>query len=632
MPNPRQKGWAKNKKRSGGSDRPNKKVNRTSKIKSQKFSLSSYLFALTFLFLLLISLFDISKGSDFNNSRVQDIGWLIPLHYTIYVLVGICFLYYAVKVVESRFQITSIDRIVLLAAFICSTLLYVTSFKKEISPNGDNAEYLIVAKSLVEKGAAYRLDVPGEPPNTLASLGLPLMLSPLYAIWGYDFIKLKLFIVLLSVLLFPILFFLFRSFLQFPEAALLTILGYTSPYLIGTSSLLMTEAPYLFWSMLGLAFALRYILNSGFSWKLYLAVLFAFAMTYLTRAVGLGLFAAVILTLFLRISDRKQLQNGFLALRDSPYLKKFVYMLLPPLLLLTLFQIYQGAKGVSQFTVFLRLDNSEVLTSLDSAYRVISQMIFSATTFRWSNFSALDVLPPMNILWQVLFIVLLIAILASFWRKNLLGIYVLITALLICLGSGTPAEMVILRYLSVLCPVIIYLYYSGFKEITKFIAARINRPQARKLPVMIVMLLMSQILFTNFKGAPTNVALAVIGNGPNYADYYDVAKWCSKNLPEDSYIFSTKPRLFYLYSGKKGARITGSYEEYDKEFERKKLQQLRNAGATHIVIDHISAYTRLNIFPIVENHPQLFTPLYVAGISGTSSVLKIENLDDYLSN
>ena len=481
----------------------------------------------------------------------------------------------------------------------------------------------------MEKGGVYRLDTPNETPNSLASLGLPFLLAPLYAIWGFDIIKMKLLILALGISLFPLLFTLFRKFVSYAEAALLTILCYSSPYLVGMSSVIMTETPYLFWSILGLLLIVRYIDNARFSWKEHISVMLVIIMIYLTRAIGIALFAALMLTIFFRLLSKSHIkEHGWFGFSSSSLVKKFIYLIAPIAFLIVAFQLYQGGKGVSQFSIFIDVTYQDFLISLDSAYRVITQLVFSAETFRWANFSALHFLPEMNMIWLGLLVIFCMGIVSSIKDKEVLGIYMFTMTLLIVIGTRTPAEMVILRYLSILTPIMIYLFYKGGVQMTDLVANKIRFPQAKVIGKLLTLLLMSQILFTNFSGATTNIALRVVGNGPNYDDYYDVAKWSARNLPDDAVVLSIKPRLFYLYSGKKGGRITHSGESYSEEFVKEKLASFRRMKATHIVIDHISAYSRLNIFPIVENNPSFFTPLYIAGISGTSSILRIEEFDD----
>ncbi len=139
----------------------------------------------------------------------------------------------------------------------------------------------------------------------------------------------------------------------------------------------------------------------------------------------------------------------------------------------------------------------------------------------------------------------------------------------------------------------------------------------------IVMLIMAQLLFTNFSRDSAAIGLNRLGNGPTFDDYVEVAKWARNNLPEDAFVLSVKPRIFWLYSNKKGSRSTTDSDVMDDQLEESKLATWKKIGATHIVIDRISRYTRTNIAPIVQNNPKKFRTVYVAQNTGTCAIVKI---------
>ena len=115
---------------------------------------------------------------------------------------------------------------------------------------------------------------------------------------------------------------------------------------------------------------------------------------------------------------------------------------------------------------------------------------------------------------------------------------------------------------------------------------------------LLTSLALAQILFVNMHGHSVNMTLKTVGNGPGYQDFVDVARWAKNNLPEDAFVVSVKPRLFYVLSGKRGIRLSTIQEEYSKEFEKEKLSLFKRLGITHVVLDGVSGATRENIFPV----------------------------------
>ena len=86
------------------------------------------------------------------------------------------FCYFAFRFLPAA-QSRKIDSIWLIVLFLAISSLYVGSFFEVLAPNGDNAEYIINAKSIIELGGVYRLETPNQTPNSLASLGLPFLIN-----------------------------------------------------------------------------------------------------------------------------------------------------------------------------------------------------------------------------------------------------------------------------------------------------------------------------------------------------------------------------------------------------------------------------------------------------------------------
>jgi hypothetical protein len=218
---------------------------------------------------------------------------------------------------------------------------------------------------------------------------------------------------------------------------------------------------------------------------------------------------------------------------------------------------------------------------------------------------------------------MLIGLLTGLRQRKLIAGYTLIVFIIIMLASATPAEMVIIRYLSVLIPFIIYFVFLGTNTIMQFLTRKLRLTAGTTLARIASALLLGQILFVNMHGNSVNITKSALGNGPAYEDYMDVARWSKVNLPDTAYVVSVKPRIFYLLSEKKGTRLSTIQETYSEEFEREKLDLFKRLGITHIVLDGISGSTRENIFPIVKNNPEMFQTLYIGSTSGTSTISKI---------
>ena len=569
-------------------------------------------------------LLTLNNSPDFQNELISSIRGLIFAENLISILLITCFGFFGWRYLSGSKEVLKWDRIMLVVTFVAIAAVYIGSFTTEISPNGDNAEYLIIAQSLVERGAALRLESPSETPNTLASLGLPLILTPIYKIWGFDIIKMKMLMTALALVVFPLLLYLFRRRHPHPLAVLLAMTCVTSPYLVGNSTDTMTETPYIFWSLLTLILIIRYADADNINLKYLFLVMIGIIMTFLTRSVGIGILGACILYLGLQVrwSDLF-FREKWKGLWSSSSFKKFAIIATPLLIGGIAFQVWLQSKGVSQANMFLSFNVFELFEqNCISASHVLGQMLISAETFRFQAFFQSSQLPATNWVFTLLMLVMFFGFVVGIMKKDLTALYTVLVFLVIMLASNTPAEMVVIRYLSILLPFLIYYSFFGLTELLKLASKKV-KIVGPGLVSLIGLLFLAQMLVVNLYGDNVNITKSAVGNGPAYEDFIDVAKWSKANLPQDAYVMSIKPRLFYVIAEKKGARLSVQGENYSPELEREQLALFRKEGITHLILDGISGATRRNIYPIVQNNPEMFQTMYIGSKSSSSSVLKI---------
>ncbi len=553
---------------------------------------------------------------------------LVSIHFQqilVFAAITVSFCYFSYHAMTLRDGFTKLDGIFIGVLSLGIIGLYAMAFNPQLLPNGDNAEYLMNARSLVEHGAAYRLNMPQNTPNTLASLGLPLMLSPIYAIWGFDLIKMKIVVVLLSLALFPLLIFLFRMKLDTSQSVVLSTVVMVSPHLVSASSSLMTETPYIFWSILTLVLIIIYASDQNKGWKVLILLLIAALMTYLTRVMGITLFAAMIIYLFARVQwlhlwRQKDWKLLWLDLR----FRKLMYLLVPLLLAAIAFQVRQQSIGVSQAKVFLADGLLERFAlNFDSSIRIIAQMIFSRETFLWYIFYGDYHLPPMNSWWAFVLLITLIGFLVYLWKTSITAFYVAVFYVTIMLASRAHEEMVMIRYLTVLLPLLIFLVYEGCKYLLQGSGKLLNFSVYPHFIRMSALLVMGYLLFSSFASDLAVITMNRAGQGPAYEDYVEVARWSKDNLPSEAFVATVKPRIFWLFSDKNAIRSSSISEDFSAEYAVEKIAHWKKIGITHVVIDRISAASRENIYPIIEANQELFRTLYVASTAGTSVIFEI---------
>lgn len=586
----------------------------------------TYIFVISLAFLFLYFIWELSQNPDFEITLLQPFKWFKPFQYILFSLLTIGFGYFGWRFLQGAQDKNQYDHIVFIGVSVLILVVYVSTFTKEISLNGDNGEYLIITKSLVERGKVLRLETPTETPNSLASVGLPILLTPIYKLWGFDFVKMKALILLMGYSVFFLLYHLFNRKLGFALATMLAMVGVTSPYIVHNARDIMTETPFFFWSVVSLILITRYHESKHFNWKYYGLLFGAIIMTYLTRAVGIGLIAALILFLFSQISWSKLYKSETRTqVFNSLEFRKFFMIVIPFVIGGIIWQILQHQSGVSQAIILFNSNLAyQIEYNTNSAMTVIPQMLFRPETYRFQNFYNGATLVSLNLPYYIALLLLLIGLFNGLKSRNILAGFTVMTSLVIITASLTPKEMVIIRYLSILMPFLIYFMFTGTDILVQYILRRTKiGNKARWVHKIIPLLVLSEIFFINMHGHSVNMTMSTVGNDPAYHDFMDVANWAKNNLPDDAYVVSVKPRLFYVLSGKKGTRLSTIEEEYSKDYEVEKLALFQKLGITHVVLDGVSGATRENIFPIVQNHPDMFQTLYIGAMSGTSSINKI---------
>lgn len=523
---------------------------------------------------------------------------------------------------EGLFKV--MERIGIISVAISALLVTALSFNPRLAPNGDNAEYVISAKSLADHGSVKRLYVPDEPSNSLASLGLPLMLTPIYKIWGLDIIKMKVLIFILSLVAIPLLFLVFNSVVDTWLSLLLTLVGATSPYLISSSSAIMTEIPFWCFSLATLYVGIRYQQVQKFNVLLFLLLLVLCFFSYLTRPVGISILLALVCLLLSHLPWNQGIRQVLKSLPGRKLLILFGFLLVGFFVV----QWKQSQTGVSQTEILL--SGSLVDRFFQNAFalsNVLPQMLVSSDTFLWFRNAPNVTLPPRSLFWMALLIVTLIGIGRGFLKKHLIAWYIVFFAIITLLASYTPQERVMVRYFSVILPFLIYYFVLGVSTILKPMLPQ--SPSAKKIGTgLISIFLLGIVLVVNLSGNRHNMLV----KSAVYNDYYDsflrAAHWCGENLEKDAYVMSVKPRIVYLYSGLKGVDLIGDRDVYSEEWAQARLNEIRERGVTHIIVDVISKKTQETIFPLLQNHPSYFRRIDVPGLDEKCTVVEVLSSGD----
>ena len=200
--------------------------------------------------------------------------------------------------------------------FVAALLLAGWTFDPKLSLSGDNTEFITLARSLAQGEGLTHINSPHPEPATKYPFGFPLLLLPLEGLFPGAWVPMKWLVAFLFALSVPVFYGLVREKLgllpALAAAALCLLTGNSShsggPLLLDYAHQVMSEVPYLAFSLLALLLLERGVRRPGIAGNYWLIGGFLCAMwAYYVRTVGLMLIAAVVAYLLVQRDWRRAL-------------------------------------------------------------------------------------------------------------------------------------------------------------------------------------------------------------------------------------------------------------------------------------------------------------------------------------
>ncbi len=208
------------------------------------------------------------------------------------------------------------------AAFLLALLLSAWTFDAKLSISGDNAEFITLSRSLASGQGLSYVNLPEPQMATKFPPVFPLMLAPVAAFYqnslsegqslgGPEFATMKWLVVATFAIAAAFLFLLVRDLIDSTHAGVTTVIAVSNALTVSFSHQIMSEVPYMMWSLLAL-----WLLNRGLErpeWRdnhwLWAGVA-AMIVAYYTRSAGICLITAVILFLAIQRDWRRMMIVG----------------------------------------------------------------------------------------------------------------------------------------------------------------------------------------------------------------------------------------------------------------------------------------------------------------------------------
>lgn len=476
------------------------------------------------------------------------------------------------------------------------------TFEPQPHTGGDNAAYISLATSLLERGEYVELWDPAEPPHTKYPPVFAGVLALAMAIGLKPFVQLKLVVLAMSAAAVAFSFLWVRSRRRPMLALAVGVLLALAPGVLREGRWLLSDVPFWCFTMIALwAFErlrpgdrLRFGVGAA-------AVLLAF----FTRSAGLPLALAAVAWLAWR---RHWAQLGALVLivgvpavawwlrarsfGPAGYVSEF--WLLNP---------YDPAAGtigaadlisrvVENIGRYIRIHLPILLTGSQSALMTIvsgSIVLLALTGWvrrvrNWQALKLADLFLPLYL--GLIFI----------WPAVWSGERFLLAALALLLLFAGESLIALARRLA------------GRYDIV-----------AGATAVLLLALLALPALANGAGRSRECVRLYRAGHpyaclpGPHWEDMFELAQWSAVALPEDAVVVNRKPRLFYVLSGRRSVIYPFSSDAGDF------FDLVRESGARYVVFDRVSGESERYLAPVLIERSDAFCVMHV--LERTSTVL-----------
>lgn len=505
---------------------------------------------------------------------------------------------------SSKFNKNTIEKIALAAYILILVLtffkVYNNVFDEKINLGGDNAAYYILGNSLATGQGYTNIENKGKVSHNHFPPGYPAIIAAASELYSNNILfikKLNGFFLLISVgMLFMVVYKITGNYHIPFLTSLFVLLNFN---LLSYSVIMMSEIPFLFFSMLSIWLAMKTDYEKPiFKNWLFLLLIISISFTYYIRSTALALFVAVAMFLILKKNWKYviTLTSGFFLFLFPWYLRN---------------QHLGGNAYISQ--LFFK-----------NPYRPeLGQMHFADWFTRfWTNFERYvtreipagtfnfidtpNYKAPYTTGEWIIGIALLAVILWGLFRLkkyfNLIFFYLFAYFGILLLW---PEVWYGVRFFLPLIPLLTFLFIYGIMDLLNLLSEKVfkmNDQTAIQIALVIIGLLTiksysSQSITALEKQAKNHYI-------PKYKNYFELADWVNKNAPDSSVTCCRKGELFFLFSHKYVTNYKYTLNNEDQ------IEFLKSKGTDYVILDQLGfSSTPRYLLPAIKKYPAKFKVL-----------------------
>ena len=495
--------------------------------------------------------------------------------------------------------------LLLAGVLLIQTVIVALVFTPQPHGGGDNAGYISLAHSLLDRGAYLELWDPGEPPHTKYPPVFPLLLAGAILLGAKGWAALKLVPAFSTVLAVAFTFLWARDRRGLALGVVVALLLGISGSVVYYSQWMLSDPTFLALTMAAL-WALQKSSEHGGTHerkgggKVWLVVGMALVvLAYFTRSAGLPLGVATLL--WFGVQKRWKPFAGF-ALAFG----------LPAFLWWFRGRVLGGSGYVSEFWLadpYLphlgTVGPGELLDRLTGNLVAYTTRIVPAGVVG----EALPIIAPLGI---GMGLVTLVGWIRALREK--VGVAELFFPLYFGLILLWPPAWSGDRFALPLLPLIFFYAGVALLWLLGSFSVKVRRPLLAIL-VLLLALPAGQHWYLMAKGAGSCRELTRIGSSREclssaQGEYFALAEWSGENLPEGAVVTTRKPRIFFLMSGVKAQSIPLVRDP--DEF----LDRVRDGGSRYLSLDLLDGVSGYYVYPVLLKRLSTFCGLVEVGAAG----------------
>ncbi len=465
-----------------------------------------------------------------------------------------------------------------LVVILFISLVYLFSLDTRLGDfGGDNAQYIILAQALAS-GKGYRaINYPGEPAFTLTPPVFPLLLTPLVYFFGNNFFLMHILIAILAIFSVILIFQIIKVRVSQEIVILVLFLtGINAFFLTLAVRSILTEIPYLFFTLVALFSFERYIDDRSRTKFLLFLSIAAAMLASLTRSIGVIIpFSFLTFCIFNYRLEQKTKKILILC---------GLLSLLPSLLwfIKTLQVSFTGRPPygfIKQFLMSELLnDDARSIGILDLVARIGLNLKICFVGMREYVFPTFMIrrIPEslLAIFFQPLFIISLFFGLFQKIKKNIsiLEVYFVLYVFLLLFWHIHEIH----RYLVPVLFLIFFYFFSGIEFIRN-----LNLPaQIKKMMAGVFYLAVASSIFLN-SCQVLNTARTWESESRDYRlmNFLLANKWIRDNAESQAIILSRKPTLTYLFAQRQA--LGYPFTKQDKVI----INYMRANAVKYVIVD-----------------------------------------------